>query len=472
MAPGDVLAAHVSVPCAVQSQTSFRALLPLLPPFLPSSLFILFLVAGCGPALVWEGRTPDRREWVRVVEGRDGQRVEVGERSGRWYGGVGIDDLAWSHDGRHLAYPARAGQQWTVVLDGRELGRWSSVGELRFAPAGDGLAFAVERDGRFAVAVGEATGPWLDGILADTLAWSATGAVLVYAGFQQGFAHVVWNGRLGPAFDGLSRLVLGARGTRLLYAGRRADRWHVVDGDRVGPPYARIAELALSPDQAHAAYVWIDGAREGLVVDGDALPPFEGGHVSDLSVDEAGRPTFVATRTDGACVVRRGVAQPVAAQIDHLSVTAADRYAYAARAERGWVVLIDGQARASGDAVEELVASPDGRRFVCLLRRGAKWVLGCDASERAFDRVVAGSLAWSRDSRHFGAIAGQAGSRRIFISVDGSTERPLDLREIVLAAEKQPGAPPAEAARVLQAIVAAEVELATGGAPSTDPPRP
>jgi dipeptidyl aminopeptidase/acylaminoacyl peptidase len=410
--------------------------------------------------VVWEGRTPSREQWVRVLEDRDGQQVVAGDAAGTVYGGIGIEELTVTADGRHLAYPARVGERWTVVHDGHELGRWSGVGELRFSPDGSRLAFSVERDGHWYVVVDGRAGPELDGIFAETLQWSANGRALVYAGSRQGLAHVVLDQALGPAFDGIGRLIVGDAGTRTIYAGRRADGWHVIDGTSAGPACPSIVELAMSPNQQHVAYVSRSEPDEGLVVDSVGGAPYRQGRVSSLFVDDRGRLTFVATRDGSARVVHDAVAGPLFDEITKLVVTRAGHYAYLGRRGAQTVAMVDGTAHTSGDAIEDLSVAPDGRRFAFLLRRDKQWIVVCDGRQVTFDRAIAGSLVWSRDSRHWGVLAGEIDSRRIFISVDGTKQRPFDMRELVLLAEKRPGASAAQATRALQELIAGELDLA------------
>jgi hypothetical protein len=399
---------------------------------------------------------------VRIVEDRNGQRVVVGDRAGRSYGGIGVEELTFGADGKHLAYPARVGTQWTTVLDGRELSRWSAVGELRFSPDGARLAFSAARDGHWCVVVDEQPGPELDAIYAQTLRFSEDGRALAYVASRNGKDHVVWNQVPGPAFDGTSRLRVGAQGKRLLYAGRRADGWHVVDGESVGPPFAAIVDLAMSPNEQHVAYVWRAEPDEGLVLDGEAAPPYRLGNVSSLFVDDEGRLTFVAMREGHARVVRHATAEPLFDEVSKLVVTRQGRHAYLGRAGRKVHALVDGVVSVTADGIEDLAPSPDGRRFAFLVRRGEQWLVAHEGREVPFDKVVVGTLAWSRDSRHWGVLAGDARSREIFISVDGVARRPFDMRELVLLAEKRPGASPEESARALQALIAAELDAAAG----------
>jgi hypothetical protein len=310
------------------------------------------------------------------------------------------------------------------------------------------------------VVADEKPGPEVDAIFAQTLCWSENGRALAYVANKQGKGHVAFNQVLGPAFDGIGRLLVGAHGERLLYAGRRADGWHVVDGETVSPAFAAIVDLAMSPDERHVAYVWRTEPDEGLVVDGEVAPPYKLGHVSSLSVDDGGRLTFVATCQGHVRVVRHEALGPSFDDIGKLVVTRRGRYAYLGHAGQAVHALVDGVVSVTADAIEDVAPSPDGRRFAFLVRRGEQWRVAQEGREVPFDKVIVGSLAWSRDSRHWGVLAGDAKTRQIFVSVDGTARRAFDMREVVLVAEKRPGQGREEATQALHALVAAELDAA------------
>jgi hypothetical protein len=428
-------------------------------PGFPCQFAVVCILAGCAPALVWEGKTPDRRQWIRVVEDRQGQRVSVGDRVGRSYGGIGIEALTTSKDGRHVAYPALTGTQWTTVLDEREVGRWSGIGELGFSPDGSALAFSAERDRRWFVVVDGKPGPAFDDVLAGTMQWSEEGRAFAYVARRAGRTHVVFNQACGPGFDGVSRLLVGRTGTRLAYLGRRGEAWSVVDDGTIGPAQESIVELAMSPNERHLAHVWRTGEAEGLVLDGNTTAPYHQGHVSSLFVGDDGGLTFVARSGRMARVVHRDRVEPAYDKIEKLAVTGAGHVAYVGWQGEKPEAVIDGSTRIGADAIEEVVPSPDGRQFLVVARRGGRWILVRGDVESRFDRVVADSAAFSRDGKHWGVLAGDAKSRDIFISVDGETRRPFDVRELVLLREKHPGMSPRQAQRELQRLVAAELEI-------------
>jgi hypothetical protein len=423
---------------------------------------VIGILGGCAPALVWEGRTPDRCQWIRVVENRQGQRVSVGDRVGRTYGGIGIEALTTSKDGHHVAYPAQTGTQWTTVLDGRELGRWSGIGELLFSPDGSTLAFSAERDRQWFVVIDGKSGPAFDDVLAGTLQWSEHGDAFAYVARKAGQAHVVYNQSCGPGFDGISRLLMGRTGSRVAYLGRRGETWSLVDNGTVGPALESIVELSMSPSGQHLAYVWQSGEAEGLVLDGKTTAPYHQGRVSSLFVDDDGGLSFVARSSQVSRVVHRDHIGSAYGKIEKLVVTSAGHFAYV-----GWQgpraeAILDGSTTIRADAIEEVVPSPDGRQFLVVARRGERWILLRGNTESWFDKVVADSAAFSRDGKHWGVLAGDAKSRAIFISVDGLQRRPFDVRELVLLREKHPGMSPRQAQRELQRLVAAELESACG----------
>jgi hypothetical protein len=419
------------------------------------SWLLAALATGCGGALVWQGKTHDRRAWVEVLEDSRGQRVKVGGVSGPRYDGIGVDALALSREGNHVAYPARRGNTWLVVHDGRELGPWSGVGELAFSPDGARLAFSVEQDHGWQVVVDGRPGPRFEAIFARSLAWSSDGVSLAYAASLAGHARAVFNQVSGPPLDGVGRLAFA--GSHSVYVGRLgAASFLVLDGI-AGPPVEWIGEIAFSPNQNHLAYVAGSGDEEHIALDGRA---FAGnGHVSLLHVDDQGTPTFVASSRGISQLVRQGEVGPAYAAIPELVVTRAGRWAYLAKDGAAMRAIVDGVPSAPWAWAGNLVASPDGGHVAYLARRQGHTLVMSDGVETPADAVVDGSLVWSRDSRHWACVAGDPKSRAIFVSIDGIRRRPFDVREMVFLAERQSAESPGSESRLLREIVLGELEL-------------
>src|SRR5262245_29937046 len=63
------------------------------------TLIALLLLTGCAPAVLYFGRSPDRRRTVRVVELASKQYVELDGVGEVGYRAVGVEGLVFSADG-------------------------------------------------------------------------------------------------------------------------------------------------------------------------------------------------------------------------------------------------------------------------------------------------------------------------------------------------------------------------------------
>ena len=68
--------------------------------------------------------------------------MRVGARLDGCYRSVGLEELKFSADSRHLAYPVERAGRWSVVKDGQRGSEWDGVGSLVLSPAGGRLAYA------------------------------------------------------------------------------------------------------------------------------------------------------------------------------------------------------------------------------------------------------------------------------------------------------------------------------------------
>jgi hypothetical protein len=442
-------------------------------------------LGGCGPSLIWSGRTADRRHTVEVIEDAGLQYVVVDGQRRAAYRGIAGSSIASSEDG-HLAFAARVGRRWVVVLDGAPGEAWDSVGELALSRGGR-LAYAARRDGGWHVVVDGRPGPRFDALLASTLRLTAGGRRVVYAGESRGRVHVVTDGASGPAFDGIGQLQVSADGAHVAYAARSGRDAHVVIDDRIGPRWSAVGKLALSPAGGRAAYAALD--REGwrVVVDGRPGPTLDavrhiafrddGRHVAwiarvgerdVLTLDDAQvaasrtirpsalsfRPSaapgggpglvLVAATEDGEQVAVDGVPGPAYREIATPVWSRDGRLAYAARRADGWVLVVDARELPGGtaDAVGDPVFSPDGRRLAYLARRGRSSIAVVDGREHRFDLALEGSLAFSADGRRWAVIAGEPAGGQLFFAIEvegGGVRRvPLPAAELDSTVRRPP----------------------------------
>lgn len=279
--------------------------------------------------------SPDQRSiaWVSRVEG--GQvRVALDGRYGPLYDDVAVGTPLFSPNSQHLAYLARKGQAWHVVVGGKE-------------------------------------GPALPAVLDHSLAFSPDSTELI-VGVR---AHEHWwtprveASRTQPAnphveiledlFDWISTpMQLTADGAPF-FAARAGHQWVVVQRGERFDGWDRVEHTSLSTDGAHTAWVARDGAATFAVVDGLVSPPWE-------QVGARG----VVFSADG------------------------DRAAYTARTRDGWWVVVDGVPVGPWDALgEDISFSPDSAHLAWSARTGDQWRVVVDgALEHLTARPLPGSL--------------------------------------------------------------------------------
>lgn len=452
----------------------------------PALLALTAVLGGCGPSLIWSGRTADRRHTVDVIERAGLQYIVVDGRRRGAYRGIAGWSVAFSEG--HLAFAARVGPRWVVVHDSVPGDTWDSVGEPVLGPGGR-LAYAGRRTSGWHIIVNGSPGPRFDALLEGTLRFSADGRRVVYAGESQRRVYVVTDGALGPAFDGVGQLQISADGAHVAYTARSGlDAYVVLDG-RSGPRWSAVGKLTLSQAGGRAAYAALD--REGwrVVVDGEPGPAVDvvrhiafrddGSRVAWIAhVDERDvlaldgtpvaaaptlRPSAVSFRPsaasappgggpglahveptlDGECVVVDDIPGPTHREIATPVWSHDGRLAYAARDREGWVLVVDGRevSGAAADAVGDPVFSPDGHRLAYLMRRGHSSILIADGREHRFDLALEGSLAFSADGRRWAVIAGELSSEQLFFAIEnpgrGVRRIPLPAIEVYSAAVRR-----------------------------------
>ncbi len=95
-------------------------------------------------------------KWSVVVDGKEG----------RAYDGIGASGIVFSPDGQHVAYAARSGGKWSMVVDGKESKAYDGIGITPvFSPDGQHVAYAAESGGKWSVVVDGQEGKAYDGIL-------------------------------------------------------------------------------------------------------------------------------------------------------------------------------------------------------------------------------------------------------------------------------------------------------------------
>jgi hypothetical protein len=263
---------------------------------------------------------------------------------------------------------------------------------------------------------------------------SADGTRVAYAARRGHFAHAVTNRELGPRYDELDELVVGANG-RVAYLARRDRSWHAVLDGVESPAFERLHGLVASADGSRVAWVARVDRRDVLYLDGAcASRPFD--HIGGLVLSESGQ-----------------------------------QWAFAARDGAKSLVVVDGVEQRAETWASDPVLTGSGARVGYLVRRGRHVAVVIDGKPHLFDVVIGDSLVFSRDGSHWACVAGDIERRQLFFVVDGRPTHWLELEELGYAAARisLDDLLRGVADRLLADWAAAELALSSETAPAARP---
>jgi hypothetical protein len=183
-------------------------------------------------------------------------RVVLDERPGEPFNQVG--QPIWRSDGRQLVYAARRGDLWSVVVDGvpgEPFGLVSSY--IWFPPGGKGVGYQARTPHGWILVDGrEKTEPydWVGYPL-----YSPDGRSLAFDAVRRGRSFMVVDGRPGEPFESVRGAVWRPQSDGIAYVGMNGEEQFVVVGDRRHGPFRDVTHLLFSPDGSRVAF----GARRG-----------------------------------------------------------------------------------------------------------------------------------------------------------------------------------------------------------------
>jgi WD40 repeat protein len=207
--------------------------------------------------------SPDSKT-VAYVNNVDGQQaVVVNNQQQKKYDEIDGYYLVYSSDSKHMAYPARTGDNWYMVVDGKELGPYAKISLTylpMFSPDGSRLLYLIQKDEKYYTVIdGQEYGPY----------------------DEMNFLNMVFS----------------PDSSRYAYAGRTSDNWVVVaDGKEVGSNYQIVNSLFFSPDSKHLAFSVARDNKGIMMFDGKEL----GSH------DEVSKPIFSPDSSRFAYIAKDG----------------------------------------------------------------------------------------------------------------------------------------------------------------------
>ncbi len=366
---------------------------------------------------------------------------------------IALAGVTLSDSGGHVAFPARIGERWAIVRDGRAGRLWDGVAAPVFAPDGTRLAYAALDSGAWRAVVDDSVGERWDSLFTGSLSFDRTGHRFGYVAERGGDTHAVVDGVVGPAYERIARLAFSADGSRVVYvASDRTGARLVVDG-RAGTPHEAIGEVAIAADGSRVAYEARDAGDWFVVAGHRTFGPYAA--VRTLTFGGGSGLFWVAGDGRDERVVRDGVAGPAWTAVEGPVVAEAGaRWGYVGQDSAGAAVVLDDSVVAREGWAANLVLSRDGSRAMWLVGRGDTLAVVDDHGLHPFDLLIDGTLVVLRDGRTWACLAGDRTRKRLFVAVEGSAERrPFDWSEITRLEQRDPGS------AAVRAWVAAEGEL-------------
>lgn len=343
-----------------------------------------------------------------------------------------FDDVDWDHlvftpDSSLLAYRARQGGHWYMVVNGEIGPAWERiVTSPVVAPHSQCVYFVAYRQGRYFVVDRHedvtAAGPDRAGeeaghcLIDRPPVVSDDGKTVVYWALDDDQRwHLYRNGQRMPGVDAdrPGQVVLSADGQSLAAVLKQGGGWRVLVNGEMSPGYAAIGagSLSMSPDGKRIAYAVRQPTGWAVVLDGKAQPTYSQLAADGMRFSPDGR-RFVYTALDqGRWVVIEGeVHQPAFSRIDTHSLTFSPDSKHitylASRYDRPTIVL-DGQALGEYDAVMLPTFSPGSKHLVYLTRQADVYRLCVDGepTDATFAERIPGAAIHFVDDTHCQTVA-------------------------------------------------------------------
>jgi len=229
--------------------------------------------------------SPDSRRVAYVA--REGKKwfVVVDGQEQKQYDRIEAPSLVFSPDGQRVAYVARAVKKRFVVVDGQEQKQYDriEVPSLVFGPDSQRWTYLARAGRKWFVVVDGKEQTRLNRIQKGSLLFSPDSQRVAYAASEGGKWFVVVDGREQERHDGIQKdsLAFSPDSQRVAYVGGwqsvlrfQTYEFVVVDGTEQ-KQYVGIGSFVFSPDGQRVAYVAYANQKYFVVLDGQEQKPYE-----------------------------------------------------------------------------------------------------------------------------------------------------------------------------------------------------
>ncbi len=175
-----------------------------------------------------------------VVDGKNGPEFdEVGlGKFGALLGKNPKTPPVFSSNGMRIAYLARKGAKWSVIVDGKQGPEYDGADYVSFSPDGEHLAFGAKVGTKWSMIADGKEGPQYDDI-GDPV-FSPDGKRIGYGAIKDKKFFVVMDGQEGTAYDEVGYPVFSPDGKRIAHQAKKALKWIMVVDGREGQEYDEI----------------------------------------------------------------------------------------------------------------------------------------------------------------------------------------------------------------------------------------
>ena len=359
--------------------------------------------------------TADHRHFALV--GANGSRMSayLDGQPGEKYDQILTDPPVISADGKRIAYAARKGSQFFMVVDGKEYGPYDSLSFILSAH------LSGVHPAPFQATPNWPTSP----SLAPTASISRLSRPLANQSVvvEDGTVISGQNATYPTAF-----LLFSKQGDHLLFVARSGGKaWVVLDGIS-GPKYTEVYHPQFSSDSHHLEYAVLTASNKVAVVfDGKEGPEFD-------RIGSDGHGSGIQISSDNAHVVytagENGPGQPTYnVVIDGKSIPNADRVwmtadgktiAYLSEpvAAGGPKIVANGKVGLEYAGFQALCFAPDGHAIYAMrAQNGKSFVIDGDQESDGYDSVDLTSIKFSDDGKHMAYVA--SADDKSFVVLDG-----------------------------------------------------
>ena len=336
-----------------------------------------------------------------------------------------------SPDQRHVAYATVVGslfgRKMSVVVDGKEIGRYdNTIGNtLLFSPDGRRFAFGALRDGKRLVVVDgkeEITGHARLG--GGNFVFSPDSRRLAYgASTVDRKWSVTVDGRPGKLHDGIGNhnIRFSPDSGRLAYVAKDDGKWFTVIDGQEGRRHDGILDhsLVFSPDGKTVAYIAEAAGKQLAVIDEQHYGPYD--RVNQIALSRDGKRFGFLAFDSGAPIVFIDGKEPARHEriFEGSLIFSPDgrHVAYGASSKDKSFYVVDGTEGAGYEGLGKIMFSPDGRRMAYFAqKKGEGNYVVVDGKELGPYVNAGPQMSFSPDGNH---LAYAAGTKRRLVFLDG-----------------------------------------------------